>query len=378
LNRFREPVVSSTAGLAPGWIPDVKKIAILRANALGDYIFAQPALYALRAAYPQAEIILLGKAWHHNYITGRPGPVNRVMPIPPYRGVSEPDTWQGDSAEQQQALEKFFHHAEQECFDLALQMHGGGGNSNPFLLRLGARVTAGSKAAGAPPLDRWMPYIYWQHEIYRLLEVANLVGAPPVMIEPRIEVTERDRAEYRQAVAEVEQPTIVIHPGASDPRRRWSAQKFAAVGDRLAQEGCRVIVVGIPEEAEVVAQVCTHMHSPALNLCGAISLHGLTGLLESAELVIANDSGPRHLAEAVGTPTVGIYWCGNLINAGSSFRTFHRPHLSWQITCPQCGKNILHETCPHDSSFVDDVRVEEVVESALDILAISEQRKEQG
>jgi ADP-heptose:LPS heptosyltransferase len=371
LNRFREPISGSTAGIAPGWVEGVKKIAVLRANAIGDYIFALPALYALRAAYPQAEIVLLGKDWHVDYITGRPGPVKRVLPVPPYKGVSRPDTWQGSSADQEKQLEQFFTLAQQECFDLALQMHGGGGNSNPFLLRLGARLTAGSKAHGAPALDRWMPYIYWQHEIYRLLEVAGLVGAPPVMIEPRIEVTTRDREELREVVPTASQPYVVIHPGASDPRRRWSAERFAAVGDRLYQEGCQVYVVGIPAEQEVVEQVCQSMKAPAHNLCGAISLHGLTALLDEAALVIANDSGPRHLAEAVGTPTVGIYWCGNVINAGSSFRTFHRPHLSWRLDCPACGKNTLHESCEHTLSFVDEVQVDEVVESALDILRLS-------
>ncbi len=357
---------------SPKWVPGIRKIAVLRANALGDYIFAQPALYALRAAYPQAELILLGKAWHKAYLKDRPGPVDRVVVVPPYKGVSQPDTWSGQTPEITAVQEQFFKDMQAECFDLALQMHGGGGNSNPFIQRLGAAHTAGMRAPGAPELERWMPYIYWQHEILRLLEVASLVGAPPVMLEPRIETTQRDLDAARQALGPVNKPLVVLHPGASDGRRRWSPQNFAQVGDALAQDGYAVVIVGVADENELAQEVVAGMNSSVRNLCGQLTLSGLTGLLAQAALVIGNDSGPRHLAEAVGAPTVGIYWCGNLINAGSAFRTRHRPHLSWRLDCPVCGQNTITNPCQHEVSFVDDVSVDEVLESARDILKITQ------
>ncbi len=350
------------------WVPSVKKIAVLRANGIGDYIFAQPALHALRAAYPQAEIVLLGKPWHAAFLADRPGPVDRVIPVPPYKGVSEPDTWTGAGAPEQAAVGRFYSEMQAEAFDLALQMHGGGGNSNPFVERLGARLTAGLRAASAPPLHRWVRYVYWQHEILRLLEVAGLVGAPPVMLEPQISVTRRDLDESCTALPETDAPIAVLHPGASDPRRRWPAERFAKVGDALARAGCLVVVVGIPEEQAEVDTVVQNMAEPVQSMCGRLSLNGLAGLLARAALVVANDSGPRHLAEAVGTPTVGIFWCGNLINAGPAYRARHRPHLSWRIECPVCGQNTLHNPCQHQASFVDEVTVEEVTESAMDLL----------
>lgn len=215
-------------------VPGVRRIAVLRANAIGDFIFTLPALASLRAAYPEAEIVvLLGRPWHAAFLAGRPGPVDRVVVIPPCRGVGEPESFVNDEA----ALDRFFATMAAERFDLALQLHGGGKNSNPFVRRLGARVTAGFKAEDAPPLDRWMPYIYFQHEIMRFLEAVALTGAPAVTIEPRVPVTEIDLAEARALVPEDGRPLGVLHPGANDPRRRWPPEKFAAVGDALAAAG---------------------------------------------------------------------------------------------------------------------------------------------
>jgi len=80
-------------------VPEVEKIAVLRANALGDYLFCLPALESLRAAYPQAEIVLLGAPWHSRFLTGRSGPVrNRVVVVPALPGIrsADPDEATGE------------------------------------------------------------------------------------------------------------------------------------------------------------------------------------------------------------------------------------------------------------------------------------------
>lgn len=82
----------------------VRRLAVLRANGLGDLVFALPALDALRAAYPDAEIVLLAREWHRELLEGRPGPVDRVVAIPVHRGVREESDRDEDPAE----LERFF------------------------------------------------------------------------------------------------------------------------------------------------------------------------------------------------------------------------------------------------------------------------------
>jgi ADP-heptose:LPS heptosyltransferase len=347
-------------------IPDVHKIAVLRANALGDFILTLPALDALRHAYPEAEIVLLAKAWHAAFLQGRPSPVNRVVTIPTYGGVNASPETVGDPAE----VEQFFMEMQQECFDLALQLHGGGRYSNQFVQRLKARVTAGLKSPEAAPLDRWIPYMYFQHEILRHLETVALVGAASTTLVPRIAVTPEDLAEAAHVVPENDQLLVVLHPGANDIRRRWSPENFAAVGDALDAAGAHVVVTGSAEEYDLAETVVQAMQKQAHNLSAKLSIGGFAGLLSRCRMLVSNDTGPAHLAEAVGAATVGIYWCGNMITFAPLTRTKHRQAISWRINCPVCGRDNMHTRCQHQVSFLDDVSVDEVRQAALDLFAL--------
>jgi ADP-heptose:LPS heptosyltransferase len=347
-------------------VEGVRKLAVLRANAIGDYLVSLPAIEALRAAYPGAELVLLGADWHAGFLAGRPGPVDRCLPVPPTAGVRD-DRPPGPPAE----VDRFFENMRAERFDLAVQLHGGGRHSNAFVRRLGARVTAGSRAPDAPPLDRTVPYTPYQHEVHRFLEVAGLVGAAPVTLEPRLAVTAADRAEAAAVLPEGEEPLVVLHPGANDPRRRWPVERLAGVGGELARKGARLAVVGTAAERPLTERLLAALDADAADLTGRLGLGGLAGLLERATLLVGNDSGPRHLAAAVGTATVAVYWCVNLGSYGPLSRARHRAPTSWRLRCPGCGADGLREDCRarHEASFVADVTVDAVLAEALDLLA---------
>ncbi len=345
---------------------DGARIAVLRANRLGDLVLALPALEALRAAHPAAELTLLGAGWHPQLLDGRPGPWDRVVVVPGCPGVRDTDTDDHDPA----ALAAFFAAQRRERYDLAVQLHGGGRSSNPFVTALGARTTVGAQDRDAPPLDRCVPYSTAQHEVLRLLEVVALAGAPVVSLEPRLAVTARDVREAAQVLPADDVPLVALHLGASDPRRRWPVERFAAVADALDAAGAHVVVVGSgQDDARAAARLAVACRSRPTDLVGALGLRALTGLLARCRLVVANDSGPRHLAAAVGTPTVGIFLTLNALNAGPVVAADHRVALSSRTACAVCGEDQRSNRCAHDASLVTDVEVDEVLELAIELFA---------
>ncbi|WP_228771910.1 glycosyltransferase family 9 protein [Actinokineospora iranica] len=351
--------------------PNVARIAVLRGGGLGDLLMALPAIEALDHAYPDAEIVLLGAPAHAALLRDRPGPVDSVAPLPRAEGVH------GLGGTDDAAVARFF--AELGPVDLGVQVHGGGRWSNPFLLRAAPTWTVGSRTDDAAALTRWLPFRYFQHETMRALEVAGLAGAAPTMVQASLSVTERDLDAAAAALGPRERPLVAIHPGATDPRRRWPARRFGEVAATAAKTA-DVVVVGAADDAalgaEIVNAVPAAPRGRVVSVAGELSLPALVGVLASASVMVANDSGPRHIAQAVGTPTVSVYWMGNVINAGPPGRHDHRVHISWTAHCPVCQVSCTRQDiprCPHDVSFVDEVTVDEIADDVLDLLDRAEE-----
>lgn len=345
-------------------LPNVHSIVAVRPNAIGDFMFALPALHALRRTYPQAKIVLLGKQWHADFLNSRPSPVDKVIVMPPTPGVGIPP----DADSDPESGRRFVAAMREARFDIAIQMYGGGRYSNAYTLSLGAKLTIGLKTPEAAPLDRWLPYGEISNRRLELLQVAALVGAEPVLMGREIEVAENDHHEAARLVPPTRAERIVVmHPGASDVRRHWPAERFAAVGDMLASEGATIVISATEAERHLAQTIVSRMRHPAIDLTGKLSLSGLCGLLDRAVMMIANDTGPLHLALAIGTPSVGIFWLTNLLESGPIRQHLLRPALSVQAHCPMCGVSNLKHRCEHDVCFVDDVSVEKVAAMSLEL-----------
>ncbi|WP_372698175.1 glycosyltransferase family 9 protein [Arthrobacter sp. JSM 101049] len=363
----------------------VERIAVLRGGGLGDLFFAMPAITALAETYPGAHITLLGTPIHAALLAGRPGPVDEVVVLPHAEGVRpRPADQEHDDAGE---IARFQERMRARSFDLAVQVHGGGRYSNGFLLELGARHTIGTATEDAPQLERTVPYHYYQHEVLRALEVVGLAGAATTALAPVLEVTESDRAEARAATAAVgadpAAPWLVVHPGATDGRRKWPASSFAPLVGQAAADGYEVFLVGDESEAGLARQIRSLVGADAPDaaervhvLAGSLGLGGLAGLLASCTVMVGNDSGPRHLAQAVGAPTVGIFWVGNLIMAAPFERSRHRVHLGWVTRCPQCGVDVTQvgwnaPRCEHVFPLTAEVDVAAVYADVQDLTHLS-------
>jgi ADP-heptose:LPS heptosyltransferase len=344
-------------------VTDVRRIAVLRGNALGDLVVALPALTALRTAYPDASVTLLGRAHHAELLCSRPSPVDEVVVLP--LGAIGDEIGATMTADERAG---FWNGLAERGWDLAIQLHGGGRNSNAALLGLRARVSVGSRTPDAPQLDRWISYEHYQPEVARYLEVVGLVGAPPVAIEPSLPVTAGDRDALAQELPALDdRPYVVLHPGATDPRRRWPVSSFAEAGAALRTDVLRMVITGTASERTLTGELLEALDGDAL-LAQDLSLRALVGLLSGAQVVISNDTGPLHVASAAGAPTVGIFWIGNLVNAGPMGRRRDRPQVSWRAACPVCGREVRGGRCGHDVSFVADVDVTDVVAAARSLL----------
>ena len=359
---------TSWVGLPAPRFRGVRRIAVLRGSGLGDLVQSLPAAEALAAAYPDAALTLLGVPAHLALLADRPSPYAALRELPVRPGVRS-------GVEDPAATAAFLARARDERFDLAVQLHGGGRNANPFLLELGARHTVGSRTDDAPELERWRPFLHLQHEVLRGLEVVALAGAEPVGLEPRLHL--RPAEQEQRDAARSGPPTVVVHPGATDPRRHWPVERFAAVVSALVADGARVEVVGDASEvdlAEALLAAVDDRDGRVTSRAGRQDLGGLVGTLATADVVLANDSGPRHVAAAVGTRTAGVYWVGNVVTAAPLGRSRHRIQVGFTTHCPVCGRDLTEpgwtaERCEHDPSIVADVDPGRVLADVRALLA---------
>jgi heptosyltransferase-2 len=171
----------------------------------------------------------------------------------------------------------------------------------------------------------------------------------------------RERA---RSLLEGEGPWLGINPGASfGTAKRWIPERYAAVADRLAQRfGLRPVVVGGAAERPVAEALAAAMRTPVQVLCGRTSLGELTGVLSELRLLLTNDSGPMHLAAALGTKLVAVFGSTNWRET-APFTTRARL-VREDVECSPCK---LRE-CPIDHRCMTRVTVERVTAEAEGLL----------
>jgi ADP-heptose:LPS heptosyltransferase len=135
------------------------------------------------------------------------------------------------------------------------------------------------------------------HEVERALDLVRAAG---------FDLPPGDHGDLRvegAAPSPVEGPYVVVHPGASVPARAWAPERHAALVEALVTTGRRVVVTGAPSERALTAGIA----GPALDLGGETDFAGLGGVLAGADAVVVGNTGPAHLAAAVGTPVVSLF-----------------------------------------------------------------------
>lgn len=149
-------------------------------------------------------------------------------------------------------------------------------------------------------------------------------------------------------------PLVAIFPGANAPARRWPAERFAEVARRLAAAGRRVVVLGGPAERALTAAVAA-AEPLALDLGGRTDLVDLAAILSLCDLVVTNDTGPMHLAGAVGTPTVSLWGSSDPAEVAQTGSADTRVSGA-ELPCAPCRRNHCHRR--GRGTVLDDAHVE--------------------
>lgn len=298
-----------------------RRVAVLRALALGDLLCAVPTLRALRHAWPDAEIALIGLPWAREFVARYSAYIDRFIEFPGWPGLPE----------RQPMLERipdFLAAMQREQFDLAIQLHGSGTIVNSLVSLFAARQAAGFYPRGyyCPDATTFAPWQEQGLEIDRLLKLVAFLGLEKCGDE--LEFPLHDADDCR--LAEIADFTTgadgyaVIHAGASVEQRRWPAGNFAAVANMLADRGLPIVLTGVASERPIAQRVTACMRHAAVNMVGQTDLGTLAALVAKAALVVCNDTGISHVAAAVKTPSVVISTADNPARWAPKNKQLHR------------------------------------------------------
>ncbi len=370
--------------LPPLIMPAPQRILLRGLNWLGDAVMATPALLRLRQALPAARLSLLlpeklAALWEHQPF------LDDVLPFSPSDTL-----WQ---VSRRLRARRFtaalaFPNSLRAALELWLariprRVGAARPGRNLFLTtpvaplphavpmrKRSLRQIRQLIAGGAPP----PPIPALSHHVYHYLHLAGALGASTEPLPPRLDVAEDQMDEVRRKFGLARDgaaPWFGLNPGAEyGPAKRWPTDRFAAAAVALQKEtNCRWLIFGGPADKVLAEKVTTEIRFAGsgpdcvLNLAGKTSLRELTAALKLCRLLLTNDSGPMHLAAAIGTPVVAIFGSTSPELTGPGIP----PGIEVVRNPPLCAPCFRRE-CPIDLRCMNDISIGQVVEAARHIL----------
>ncbi|MEJ2254267.1 MAG: lipopolysaccharide heptosyltransferase II [Nitrospirota bacterium] len=332
-----------------------KNILVRGVNRIGDTVFSLPAVKALKQAFPGARLTVLTKPLPAGLFKNNPC-VDEVLIFDSrdaHAGIGGRLRLARELRGKGFDLAVVFHN----CFDAALA---------PFLAGIPERIGYRKELRG-PLLTRKLPFPQSAvHQVDHYLALTALCGAATEDRVPELFITSEEKEDALRFVSQnnVRRPLIGFIPGAVALTRRWSPERFAHLGDRLAAAtGGSVLILGGPDEKEISKAIRQRMRARPFDMTGTISLRGLMALLGLCDLVVSNDTGPMHLAWTLGRPVVTFVGAADIreIRPLSPRVRIIRKDLP----CSPC----IREVCPEGHTrCLDLITVDEAFETAMEAL----------
>jgi lipopolysaccharide heptosyltransferase I len=284
---------------------DAERICLIKPSALGDVVQALPVLSALRSRFPDATIAWVVNRSYAELLAGHPH-LNEVIPFD--RGRERP--W---SPAAWRSMRDLCDSLRDRRFDLVCDLQG--------LFRSGLmtwgtrarrRVGLGDAREGARLVYSDVVAIPQENmsavDRYWLVAEALGAGAAAKQFVLPLDAADRDWADRQ--LRGLTGLRVAIHAGARWMTKRWPAEYFVEIARRLDREfAASLVLVGGPEETDAGNRIAAAVPGRSANLVGKTSLKQLAAVLGRVHLVFTNDSGPMHLAAALGTPVAAIFTC---------------------------------------------------------------------
>ncbi len=349
----------------PVW-QQARRILCIRLDYLGDVLMSTPAIRALRQSLPNRHITLLTSASGAAATRFIPEIDNTIVYAAPWLKSSGTHTPDLDMAMVRRLAESGFDAAviftvysqsplpaAMLCYLAGIPLRLAHCRENPYCL-----------------LTHWVremePQERVRHEVRRQLDLVATVGARTVDEHLSFRVGAADdacmAAHLRALGVDTREPWIILHPGATAQSRRYPAQHWKRLAHLLAaRQHCPLLFTGSADEADLVDRIRDGVPD-AHSLAGKLDLGELAALIARAPLLISNNTGPAHIAAAVGTPVIDLY---ALTNPQHTPWKVPNRVLFHDVPCRFCYKSVCPEGHHH---CLTQVEPERVAEAALDLL----------
>ncbi len=311
---------------------------------MGDVLLLTPALQALRAQLPEAHISVLVGPWAASLLAGSPLVDHlHTCAFPGFTrqermGLLQP-YWLLLTTAARITL------AGYDVALIARDDHWWGALLTA-LARIPRRIGFAVPEV-APFLTMQLPYALGAHVAAQNLElVAALTGVEPAPYPMQLTITPAARVWAEERLGSVQGRLVAIHPGAGGQAKLWLAERWIAVAHALEEAGSCVVLTGGPGEAALVATIGAALRRPII-VTDAPSLVHLGALFRCCQMVLGVDSGPLHVAVAVGVPTLALFGPGNVGRFGPWGDPGRQVVIRSGLWCSPCG---VLEHCPRGTA----------------------------
>ncbi len=288
---------------------DIKRILALKLDHIGDLITVIPALRRLKSHFPAAELYVLAPANHRDLVANLIPDIKEVIPFEFFHQRSE----LGERGIQNRELEQLRERLVPYQFDLAIDLRKHL-DARKVMRFTGAQWFAGYDQANRFP---WLDIaIEWDgdnqlvskraHISDDMVRLVDAIAAATLQKNDTLPTERMSNDLFDDHIRKF----VCVHPGVGSETRRWPAQHFATLIDLLiANHDVDVVLVGGMDESEIANDVLLRIRNKdaVRSLVGKISLDKLPTVIAGGILFVGNNSGPNHIAAALGVPTVGVY-----------------------------------------------------------------------